>query len=197
MKILLVEDERDFRNLLVTFLQLQNFEIIQADDGEEGLKLFKENEIELCILDVMLPKMDGFSLGEKIRGLDSSIPIIFLTARNMKDDRLKGLAIADDYITKPFEVEELILRIQNLKKRKIVDDEVPELRWIWHGRRRAVAFKIEDEDPQRGQSRTGWHSNQIFTLAVILNVARGPLASFPRPNALSHRCPFHWSQVAL
>lgn len=87
MKILLVEDERDFRNLLITFLQLQNFEIVQADDGEEGLKLFKENKIELCILDVMLPKMDGFTLGQKIRGLDASIPIIFLTARNMKEDR--------------------------------------------------------------------------------------------------------------
>lgn len=117
-KLLLVEDERDFRNLLTSFLQMQGFEVITAEDGEDGWNKYKDNRPDLCILDVMLPKQDGFSLAQDIKKDDPSMWIVFLTARNLKEDRLKGLAIADDYICKPFEVEELVQRLQNLLDRK-------------------------------------------------------------------------------
>jgi len=117
-RLLLVEDERDFRNLLTSFLQMQNFEVITAEDGEDGWNKYKTSRINLCILDIMLPKKDGFSLAADIKKDNPDMWIVFLTARNLKEDRLKGLAIADDYICKPFEIEELVQRIQNLLDRK-------------------------------------------------------------------------------
>ncbi len=117
-KLLLVEDERDFRNLLSSFLQMQGFEIVAAEDGEEGWNQYKNTRPDLCILDVMLPKKDGFSLASDIKKDNPEMWIVFLTARNLKEDRLKGLSLADDYICKPFEIEELVQRIQNLLNRK-------------------------------------------------------------------------------
>ena len=117
-KILLVEDERDFRNLLSSFLEMQGFEIFTAKDGEEGWCQYKDSKPDLCLLDIMLPKKDGFSLGEEIKKDNPEMWIIFLTARNLKEDRLKGLAIADDYVCKPFEIEELVQRMNNLLDRK-------------------------------------------------------------------------------
>lgn len=117
-KLLLVEDERDFRNLLTSFLQMQGFEVIGAEDGEQGLQKFKSDKPDLCILDVMLPKKDGFTLAQEIKKDNPNMWIVFLTARNLKEDRLKGLSLADDYICKPFEIEELVQRIQNLLNRK-------------------------------------------------------------------------------
>lgn len=127
-KLLLVEDERDFRNLLTSFLQIQGFEVITAEDGEEGLEKYKSCRPDLCILDIMLPKKDGFSLAQDIKKDNPSMWIVFLTARNLKEDRLKGLALADDYICKPFEIEELVQRIQNLldRKKKIDPSELNE-----------------------------------------------------------------------
>lgn len=117
-RLLLVEDERDFRNLLTSFLQMQNFDVITAEDGEDGWNKYKTSRPDLCILDIMLPKKDGFSLAADIKKDNPDMWIVFLTARNLKEDRLKGLAIADDYICKPFEIEELVQRIQNLLNRK-------------------------------------------------------------------------------
>ena len=117
-KLLLVEDERDFRNLLSSFLQMQGFEIITAEDGEEGWSQYKSSRPDLCILDIMLPKKDGFSLAAEIKKDNPEMWIVFLTARNLKEDRLKGLTLADDYICKPFEIEELVQRIYNLLNRK-------------------------------------------------------------------------------
>jgi len=118
MNILLAEDDTDLRNILSQYLELQGFTILAAANGQQGLELFRNEHIDLCILDVMMPVMDGFVLAQKIRKLDSFMPIIFLTAKNQKADKLKGLKIgADDYITKPFEVEELLLRIKNILRR--------------------------------------------------------------------------------
>jgi len=127
-RLLLVEDERDFRNLLTSFLQMQNFEVITAEDGEDGWNKYKTSKPDLCILDIMLPKKDGFSLAADIKKDNPDMWIVFLTARNLKEDRLKGLAIADDYICKPFEIEELVQRIQNLldRKAKISPNELNE-----------------------------------------------------------------------
>ncbi len=118
MNILLVEDEMDFQQVLAEYLTLSGFHVLRANHGKHGLEIFEREHIDLCILDVMMPVMDGFTMAEKLRRKDPSMPIIFLTAKNQKEDKLRGLKLgADDYITKPFEAEELVLRIRNILKR--------------------------------------------------------------------------------
>ncbi len=118
MNILLAEDDLDLRSILSQYLELQDFTVLTAGNGKEALDRFKDQHVDICILDIMMPVMDGFALAQKIRRLDNEMPIVFLTAKNQKTDKLKGLKIgADDYITKPFEVEELILRIRNILRR--------------------------------------------------------------------------------
>lgn len=105
-RILLVEDDQSFGAVLKDYLMINNFEVTLAIDGELGLKEFTEKEFDICIFDVMMPKKDGFSLAEDVRKIDKNTPIIFLTARNQREDVLKGYQIgADDYITKPFDTE--------------------------------------------------------------------------------------------
>jgi DNA-binding response OmpR family regulator len=116
--ILLVEDDPNLSFVLQDYLEMLNFKIILGKDGEEGLDKFKKNKVTLCLLDVMLPKMDGFALAEEIRKIDQTVPFIFLTAKTLKEDRIKGFRLGcDDYITKPFSTEELSLRIQAILKR--------------------------------------------------------------------------------
>lgn len=117
-KILLVEDDQNFGDVLRSYLEMHDYHITLATDGMEGLKSYKDGDFDLCILDVMMPKKDGFTLAKEIREKDTEMPIIFLTAKTMKDDVLKGFQIgADDYITKPFNSEELLYRIQAVLKR--------------------------------------------------------------------------------
>ena len=105
-RILLVEDDQSFGAVLKDYLSINNFDVTLAIDGELGLKEFTEKEFDICIFDVMMPKKDGFSLAEDVRKIDKNTPIIFLTARNQREDVLKGYQIgADDYITKPFDTE--------------------------------------------------------------------------------------------
>jgi len=118
MDLLLVEDDIDLQKVLAQYLELSGFNVYTANHGKHGLQIFKDRHIDLCILDVMMPVMDGFALAGEIRKLDPDMPVVFLTAKNQKEDRLKGLKIgADDYITKPFEAEELVLRLHNILKR--------------------------------------------------------------------------------
>jgi len=118
MKILLAEDDRDFGNILSQYITMNGFEVILATDGQKAWELFNESHPDLCVLDVMMPEMDGFTLGEKIKTISPKMPIIFLTAKTMKEDIVRGLKLgADDYITKPFDPEALILRINNILKR--------------------------------------------------------------------------------
>ncbi len=118
MDLLLVEDDIDLQKVLAQYLELSGFTVHTANHGKHGLDVFKKQHIDLCILDVMMPVMDGFTLAGEIRSLDRDMPVVFLTAKNQKEDRLKGLKIgADDYITKPFEAEELVLRLHNILKR--------------------------------------------------------------------------------
>lgn len=117
-KLLLVEDDIDFGNMLSQYLSLHNFEVKLARTGQEGWLSYKSDEYNFCILDVMLPDIEGFTLAEKIKAKDPAIPIVFLTAKALKEDKIKGLQLgADDYITKPFEPDELILRIKNILNR--------------------------------------------------------------------------------
>ncbi len=117
-KILLVEDDQNFGDVLRSYLEMHDYEVTLATDGVAGLESYQKGKFDLCIFDVMMPKKDGFTLAEEIRDEDADMPIIFLTAKTMKDDVLKGFKLgADDYITKPFNSEELLLRIQAILKR--------------------------------------------------------------------------------
>jgi len=123
-KILLVEDDRNFGDVLSSYLEMNDFDVVLATDGEQGLEKFKEGQYDLCIFDVMMPKKDGLSLAKDVRQLDQEIPIIFLTAKTMKEDVIKGFkAGADDYISKPFTSEELLYRIQAVLKRSQRSDQ--------------------------------------------------------------------------
>ncbi|MCE2788930.1 MAG: response regulator transcription factor [Saprospiraceae bacterium] len=120
-KILYVEDDETLSFVTKDNLEIHGYEVIHCLDGETAIEAFFQNDVDLCILDVMLPKMDGFAVAEKIRATDPNIPILFLTAKSLKDDRIHGLKIgADDYITKPFSIEELILKIEVFLRRKFV-----------------------------------------------------------------------------
>lgn len=117
-RLLLAEDDFDFAAILKQYLELHQFEVIWAENGEIALEYFKNQTFDICIFDVMMPKMDGFSLAEKVITINPEIPFIFLTARKLKEDKIIGLKLgADDYIAKPFEVDELVLRLQNILKR--------------------------------------------------------------------------------
>jgi DNA-binding response OmpR family regulator len=117
-KLLLAEDDFDFAAILKQYLELHQFEVIWAENGEIALEYFKNQTFDICVFDVMMPKLDGFSLAEKIITINPEIPFIFLTARKLKEDKIIGLKLgADDYIVKPFEVDELVLRLQNILKR--------------------------------------------------------------------------------
>lgn len=116
--ILLAEDNLDFGNILKQYLEISGYYITWAKDGKEALNLFKNGNFNICVFDVMMPKMDGFTLAEKIIEINPEMPFIFLTARKLKEDKLKGLKLgADDYIVKPFEADELVLRLNNILKR--------------------------------------------------------------------------------
>ena len=118
LHILLVEDDPSLGYILKEYLEMNGFAVTLAADGEEGFKAFDCSVFDLCILDVMMPKMDGFALATEIRRVDTETPIIFLTAKSLKVDKLKGFRIgADDYIVKPVDEEELIARIQAITKR--------------------------------------------------------------------------------
>ena len=118
LKILLCEDDENLGILLREFLQAKGFSADLCNDGEKGYKAFLQNTYDLCVLDVMMPKKDGFTLAQEIRNVNSEVPIIFLTAKNIKDDVLGGYKIgADDYITKPFSMEELVVRMNAILRR--------------------------------------------------------------------------------
>jgi len=124
-KILLVEDDPNLGMLLQDYLQLKGkFNVILCKDGEEGLRAYTKDKFDLCILDVMMPKKDGFSLAKDIRKINSAVPIIFATAKGMMEDKVQAFTIGgDDYITKPFRIEELLLRINALLKRVANQDK--------------------------------------------------------------------------
>ncbi len=117
-RILLVEDDTNLGNLLQDSLELKNYDVTLKRNGEDGWNEFKAGKFDMCILDVMMPKKDGFTLAKEIRRTNSQVPVIFLTAKVLKEDTIEGLKIgADDYLTKPFSMEELTLRMDNIFKR--------------------------------------------------------------------------------
>jgi DNA-binding response OmpR family regulator len=122
-KILYVEDNASLSFVTSDQLQKRNYEVVCSDNGKNALDLFNNNIFDLCILDVMLPEMDGFDLAKNIRSKNKQVPIIFLSARSLQEDRIEGLKLGgDDYLTKPFDMDELCLKIDVFLKRNLVND---------------------------------------------------------------------------
>lgn len=120
-KIFYVEDDETLSFVTKDNLELRGYDVTHSADGDEAILKFQKGSFDLCLLDVMIPKKDGFVLASEIRKKNPDIPIIFLTAKSMKEDRIAGLKLgADDYMTKPFSIEELILKIEVFLRRKIV-----------------------------------------------------------------------------
>ncbi|OXG08372.1 DNA-binding response OmpR family regulator [Flavobacterium araucananum] len=117
-KILYTEDDETLAFLTKDNLEQNNYEVVHCCDGNLGLEAFKKESFDICIFDIMMPKMDGFELATEIRKTNTDIPIIFLSAKTLKEDRIKGLRLgADDYLVKPFSIEELLLKIEIFLKR--------------------------------------------------------------------------------
>ena len=116
--ILLAEDDPNLGTLLVDYLETEGFAVKLCKDGVTALKTFQEGRFDLCLLDVMMPKMDGFTLAREIKAKNEKVPLLFITAKSLKEDKLKGYGLgADDYITKPFDEEELLWKIKAIIKR--------------------------------------------------------------------------------
>jgi DNA-binding response OmpR family regulator len=117
-RVLLLEDDANLGRILQEHLQMNGYEVTLCADGQEGTERFRPGAFDLCLVDVMMPRKDGFSFAAEIRRVDSDIPLIFLTAKSMREDRIEGFKLGcDDYITKPFSIEELMLRIHAVLKR--------------------------------------------------------------------------------
>ena len=128
LNILLAEDDLNLGVLLVDYLETEGFYVKLCKDGELALKAFENSDFDLCLFDVMMPKLDGFSLAKAIRLKDKKIPVIFITAKSLKEDKLKGYDLgADDYITKPFDEEELLWKIKAVIRRipETVSENIP------------------------------------------------------------------------
>lgn len=118
VRIFMCEDDENLGMLLREYLQAKNYSVDLFADGESGSKAFPKGQYDICLLDVMMPKKDGFTLAQEIRAINGEIPIVFLTAKTLKEDILEGFKIgADDYLTKPFSMEELLLRIEAILRR--------------------------------------------------------------------------------
>jgi len=155
--ILLVEDDQNFGDVLRSYLEMNDYSVDLAKDGEEGLSKYNQGNYALCILDVMMPKKDGFTVAKEIREKDENIPLIFLTAKSLKEDVLEGFKIgADDYITKPFNSEELLLRVQAVLRRAAPkpepEEEVTEFdfgKYHFNFPLRILTYTPESGDPEK------------------------------------------------
>lgn len=131
-KLLLVEDDPNLGDILKEYLEMKGYEPTLCRDGEEGWNKFKKDKYDLCLLDIMMPKKDGFTLAKEIKKVQEDLPILFLTAKNQKDDIIEGLKIgADDYLTKPFSMEELLLRVNAILRRTQKSQELNPLK-VYH-----------------------------------------------------------------
>ena len=128
VKVLLAEDDKNLGTILKSYLEAKGYPATLCVNGQEAFIEFNKNEYDFCIVDVMMPVKDGFSLAKDIRNIDKKVPILFLTAKSMQEDKLKGFEIgADDYLTKPFNMEELLARMEAILRRiRIEEKEGPE-----------------------------------------------------------------------
>lgn len=118
IRLLLAEDDKNLGNILKAYLEAKGYPTVLCPDGKIAYEAYKRDSFDFCVLDIMMPEMDGFTLAKKIRKMDKDIPILFLTAKAMQEDRIHGFEVgADDYLTKPFSMEELLLRIKAIMRR--------------------------------------------------------------------------------
>lgn len=151
-KVLYVEDETFLGKIVKESLESRGYEVIMESDGNKVLTLFKQNSPDVCVLDVMLPNKDGFTIADEIRNVDETVPIIFLTAKTQTEDVVKGFTIgANDYIRKPFSMEELIIRIKNVLRnnngdapKKITTDSVQIGKYNFHLNRQVLSHAGEE-----------------------------------------------------
>lgn len=169
-KLLVVEDDPNLGDILQEYLTMKGYNTTLCRDGEEGWGKFKKGAFHLCILDIMMPKKDGFTLGKEIKKVEEDLPIIYLTAKNLKDDVIEGLRIgADDYITKPFSMEELLLRITAILRRTMKNEEVSVLKNYKFGDFTLHYDQQLLEGPQGKSKLTSKENELIRLLASELN----------------------------
>jgi len=158
LKIFLVEDDLSFGSVLKSYLEINDFSVDLVNDGKFAVEQFRKGVYDICILDVMLPHVDGFTIAGEIRAINSVIPVIFLTAKKLKEDVLKGYgAGADDYITKPFDTDILLCKIKAIVSRRDVQDGTKDIyeigRNIFNARLRTLTIDGEERklSPKEGQ----------------------------------------------
>lgn len=178
MRILLVEDDLNLGLVIADHLKTQDYEVISAEDGAEGLVKFNEEQFNLCILDVMLPVLDGFSLAKDIRKINKDIPILFLTAKSMTEDKIKGFESGgDDYLTKPFSIQEFELRVKALLRRSKSEPVTEEMTYAIG----AYRYDVENQVLNINQTQKTLtkkeaqilkilfkHKNQVISREIIL-----------------------------
>ncbi len=165
IKILLAEDDVNLGLVISDQLRMDGYKVTLCMDGVEALQCFNENQFHLCVFDVMMPKKDGFTLAKDIRNINSDIPILFLTAKSMLEDKAKGFnSGGDDYLTKPFSVEELQLRIKALLKRVNLRNEQPEDKVVFIGE---YTFDIENYTLLRNGEKKSLTKKEAHILKVL------------------------------
>lgn len=181
--LLYIEDDESLSFVTRDNLELEGYQVTWCKDGKEALEKIAKENFDLFILDVMLPEMDGFTLAQKIREYDTQVPILFVTAKSLKEDRLHGLRIGgDDYITKPFSIEELILKIEIfLKRRQIVQAESPKVQklGIFEFDHKNLQLRTPDQERILTQKEADLlnyfinHKNQLIRRSAILKTIWG------------------------
>jgi two-component system, OmpR family, response regulator len=158
LKIFLVEDDLSFGSVLKSYLEINDFKVDLVNDGKYAVEQFRKGVYDICILDVMLPHVDGFTIAGEIRAINSVIPVIFLTAKKLKEDVLKGYGVgADDYITKPFDTDILLCKIKAIVSRRDVQDGTKDIyeigRYIFNARLRTLTIDSDEKklSPKEGQ----------------------------------------------
>lgn len=184
-QILLAEDDPDFGNLLQQYLQMSGYTVTWVKDGVEALEIFSRSTFDICVLDVMMPKKDGFTLAEDIININPEVPFVFLTARKLKEDKIKGLKLgADDYIVKPFDADELVLRLKNIIKRStnsvkstIIEESIEIGAYTFNQRRLELLYKEETQQLTEKEANLikflVEHKNQMLKREEILKEVWG------------------------
>jgi DNA-binding response OmpR family regulator len=180
--IFLVEDDLSFGAVLKSYLEINDFDVEWVDDGQHALAKFNKGEFDLCILDVMLPNVDGFTIGTEIRKINQVIPVLFLTAKNMREDVLKGYQLgADDYMTKPFDTEVLIFKIKAILKRGNGNGEITEEKQNDLYQIGTYQFDYKLRTIQQGESKQKLSPKEAELLKMLCNNQNKLL---PRETAL-------------
>jgi len=168
-KVLLLEDDPNLGFVLQEFLEHKGYNVLLCEDGEVGLKAYHEDNYDICIVDIMMPKMDGFTFAKQVRKTDTETPIIFLTAKSMKEDKIEGFKLGgDDYITKPFSMEELEVRVEAVLRRSKGGNGQPEEKKVFQ------LGEYEFDYPNQKLSRNGESTNLTTKEAELMKPQQKP-----------------------